>query len=103
MIYPEFIPIYAGMGILFVLLVVILILLILLLRKGKQGGAVSMSQYQTDVYPENYRETSGVSYQSTPSTSSTGYSGYGSVVFCKNCATQYDASAKCCPKCGTPR
>ncbi|MDM8157039.1 hypothetical protein QUV96_05235 [Amedibacillus dolichus] len=25
------------------------------------------------------------------------------VVFCKNCATQYDASLRSCPKCGTPR
>lgn len=25
------------------------------------------------------------------------------VVFCKKCATQFDTSMKCCPKCGTMR
>ncbi len=102
MIYPEFLPIYIGLGVLFALMVAILVLLILVLRKVKNDVPSRTSEYQTGAYPQNYGGNAPVappSYSQQPM----GNAGYGSVVFCKNCATQYDASARCCPRCGTPR
>lgn len=106
MIYPEFLPIYIGLGVLFVLMVAILVLLILVLQKVKKDAPTRTSEYQLGAYPQNYggnAPTTPSSYSQPPVGNVSYGSGYGSVVFCKNCATQYDASAKCCPRCGTPR
>ncbi|MBE6766523.1 MAG: hypothetical protein E7550_02935 [Ruminococcaceae bacterium] len=77
--YPEFVPIYVGLIITIALLVVILIVLL------KKGGGNSATPKST---------TSSVMAAPAPS---------GNVVFCKNCAAEFDAAQRCCPKCGTPR
>lgn len=76
--YPEFVPIYIGLIVIIALLVTILILVL-----KRSNNSVSL--------PKNISA-------SNPATSEAG-----SIVFCKNCATQFDSNAKCCPKCGTPR
>lgn len=76
--YPEFVPIYIGLIIIIALLVTILILVL-----KRPNSSVSV--------PKNISA-------SNPDTSNAG-----SIVFCKNCATQFESSSKCCPKCGTPR
>ena len=76
--YPEFVPIYIGIVIIIVLLVIIMILLIK--RTSNKSSA------QKAFISGNYAQDSA-----------------GVVVFCKNCATQFDSSQRCCPKCGTPR
>lgn len=78
--YTEFIIIYIGLAVLFVLLAVVLILLIKLLRN------------------QNAAPRPAKPYQGGSSTL-----GSGSMAFCKNCATSFDASLRVCPKCGTPR
>jgi len=78
--YPEFIAIYVGLGILAIMMVAVLVLLIILLRQEK--GTITKSKSNVS---NNGNQTSGT------------------VVFCKNCATQFDASQHTCPKCGTPR
>lgn len=75
--YPEFIAIYVGLGILFVMLIIIMVLLIVLLKKN--GKNEMNSKVNSMIYSSR------------------------SIAFCKNCATQFDASQRCCPKCGTPR
>ncbi len=80
--YPEFVAIYIGLGVLFVMLLVVLILLIVLLKKvGKNSGA------------RNGRY-SGASYQ-PPQQSGT--------AFCRRCGTKFDSSMNACPQCGTQR
>lgn len=76
--YPEFVPIYVGLLIIIILLVVILILLI----------------------TRTSNMTTGVKRNAVGKTSSNEAA---VVVFCKNCATQFDVSQQCCPKCGMPR
>ncbi len=78
--YPEFIPIYIGLIVIIALLVLVTILVLVLKRSN---NSVSV--------PKNISA-------SNPATTEAG-----SIVFCKNCATQFDSNAKCCPKCGTPR
>lgn len=73
--YPEFIAIYAGLAVLFVMLLVVLILVI---KLTKNGGSA----------PRAARRPGPQA---------------GGVVFCKNCATQFNASQRNCPKCGAPR
>lgn len=77
--YTEFIIIYIGLAVLFVLLAVVLILLI-------KRCAIRM------------RHRPAKPYQGGSSTL-----GSGSMAFCKNCAASFDASLRVCPKCGTPR
>jgi len=76
--YPEFIAIYVGLAVIFALLVVVLVLLAVVLAKLGKGRSASRSNYT--------QSTAG-----------------GNLAFCKNCATQFNASQRCCPKCGTPR
>lgn len=76
--YPEFIPIYVGLAIIIVLLVVILILV---LKRPSNRGTMPKGNAS-----HNMSEHNG-----------------GNIVFCKNCATQFEASQRYCPKCGTPR
>ncbi len=73
--YPEFIPMYIGLVIIIVLLIVILCLV------AKRPTS------KTKINPANNSTVSGTK----------------NIVFCKNCATQFDSSQYCCPKCGTPR
>lgn len=76
--YPEFVPIYAGLAAVLVLLVVILILQIVILKRGGAGGGKSSKRPPVNT-------------------------AHGAVVFCKNCAARYSTSERACPKCGTPR
>ena len=81
--YPEFIAIYIGLGILAILQIATIILLCILFKKNKvsrQPQHAFHNQYSNNNQPNN----SGV-------------------VFCVNCGTQYDATLKVCPKCGKPR
>lgn len=75
--YPEFIAIYAGLLVVIGLLVAILCLQIRVIRNG-HGAAPAVHQTQ------NFQQS-------------------GTVVFCRNCAAQFDSSQRVCPKCGTPR
>lgn len=76
--YPEFIAIYIGLAVIFILLAVVLVLQIVVLSKlRKTGGSARVSYGQT--------------------------AAGGNLAFCKNCAAQFNASQRCCPKCGTPR
>lgn len=77
--YPEFIPIYIGLIVIIALLVTILILVL-----KRSNNSVSV--------PKN------TSTASNPATTEAG-----TIVFCKNCATQFNSNQKCCPKCGAPR
>lgn len=105
--YTEFILIFAGLGIIIVLLLVVVIFLIVLMKKSSNdlpSGAFltaqmpsipnSSSSAPSFQQANPYQQVSPVSGQ--PSQSS-------SVVFCKNCYTQFDASVQFCPKCGSPR
>lgn len=76
--YPEFIAIFIG---LFVIIALLVTILILVLKRSNNSVSV----------PKNISA-------SNPATADAG-----SIVFCKNCATQFDSNSKCCPKCGTPR
>ena len=76
--YPEFVAIYIGLIVIIALLVTILILVL-------------------------KRTSNSVSVPKSISASNPATTEAGSIVFCKNCATQFDSNAKCCPKCGTPR
>lgn len=76
--YPEFVLIYIGLIVIIALLVTILILVL----KG--------SNNRTSV-PKNRSANNPASTDAS------------SIVFCKNCATQFDSNSKFCPKCGTPR
>ncbi len=85
--YPEFIAIYVMLGIVILMLGAVIFLLIKLFKKesgGYQPNYYAQPQYQQPVQPQ---------YQQ----------GYQNVVFCKSCATQFDASMAYCPNCRTPR
>ncbi len=78
--YPEFIPIYIGLGVSLVLQIALLIVGIVLLRRTNTSSF-------------------GISTQVKKAQQANG----GEVVFCRKCATQYDSSLHSCPNCGTPR
>lgn len=83
--YPEFIAIYVGMGVLAILLIAAIVMLALVLKKLSGGSGVMNSRPQQTARP---------------------FGNAGSeigVVFCRNCATQYDGATRVCPRCGTPR
>ncbi len=80
--YPEFIAIYVGLGVLAAILIAVLVLVIVTLKKvSGLTGRKSAPAYHGG----------GMAQPS------------GNVVFCRNCATQFDARERVCPKCGTPR
>ena len=89
--YPEFIAIYIGLGVLALLLIVAIILLIVLLKK--QGSSRPRNYYAPQQPPQ---------YGSMPR-SQGGQSAAGGMAFCRNCGAQFDAANKVCPRCGTPR
>lgn len=79
--YPEFIAIYVGLGVLLVLLIVIIIMLGILLKRS------GTSTYGASTQVRNTQNAGNG----------------GQIVFCRKCAEQFDASLRNCPKCGTPR
>lgn len=86
--YPEFIAIYAGLAVLAALMITVLILLIKLLKRSDVKPASNAYRPQMNNIDTSYT-------QANVST--------GNIVFCKHCATKFDACEKFCPKCGTPR
>lgn len=82
--YPEFIVIYIGLVVIISLLIIILFKMTSLLKKITNNSLVNQ-----------------VTYQSVPTTTHLNLSK--KVVFCKHCATEYDASLNRCPNCGTLR
>jgi NADH pyrophosphatase NudC (nudix superfamily) len=85
--YPEFIPIYAGLAVLIGLCVAILILLV---KQSKNISGYTMPK-QKKINNSGYtNHKSRDLYNSN-------------MAFCKKCATQFSASERFCPKCGTPR
>ena len=84
--YPEFILVYIGLVVIIGLAIAILILLIRLL-KDKGNKTVTPTTYSNkNVNPQ---------VEANPAS--------GNMAFCKKCATQFDASERFCPNCGTPR
>lgn len=89
--YTEFIIIFILLGIVTVVSILNLVLLILIKKDGDGSNKMSSAPFQ---YLNNYMNQNMGQGQ---------VQGTGSVVFCRNCATQYDATMTRCPKCGTPR
>lgn len=81
--YPEFIAIYIGLGVLSILQIGTIILVILLLKKN--GGSHNEYPAQKNNYTLNNQSKSS------------------GVALCVNCGTQFDATHKVCPRCGKPR
>lgn len=95
--YAEFIGIYIGLGILFLLGIANLVLVLILMNKNDKptymGNPIMPSQPTTACSTQaNTMNTAG----------NTAIPG-GNVAFCKNCAAAFDVTAKRCPRCGTPR
>ena len=97
--YPEFIAIYVMLAIVIVMLGAVLFFLVKLLKNGvSKGNSYGAPQQSNEAYyGQQYQQPYQAPYQPQyqPQT--------GSVVFCKNCATQFDASQAYCPQCGTRR
>lgn len=98
--YPEFVAIYVMLAIVILMLGVVLFFLIKLMKNGVgSNNPYSMPQQNNDAYygqqyqQQQYQAPYQAPYQQQA----------GSVVFCKNCATQFDASQAYCPQCGMKR
>ena len=93
--YTEFIIIFCGLGVTIVLLLVVIVLLIVLLKKT--SNEIPMSSFTMPV------NTAAGQFQPTAQPASNAFPANNSVVYCRNCFTEFDATAQFCPKCGTPR
>lgn len=93
--YPEFIAIYVMLAIVIVILGVVLFFLFKIMKKeASNNNAFAPVQQSNDLYyGQQYQAPYQPQYQQQA----------GSVVFCKHCATQFDASQAYCPQCGTRR
>ena len=76
--YTEFIIIFALLG---VLIVLMLASVIMLAKLNKKVDSLANTRAYAPAQ----------------------VGGTHNIVFCKNCATEYDAMQKRCPNCGTPR
>lgn len=85
--YPEFIAIYVGLGILAAMLVAVIVLLVILIRKVSSCNLVRANNIPAQ-RQNNTINQGGASFN---------------VAFCNKCGTKYDAQTRVCPKCGTPR
>lgn len=81
-LYPEFTPIYIGMTVILAVVLVVLVLQCIVLAKVSKIGK-----------PRTQAGNAKITYNNNAQP-------VGKVVFCPNCATEFDASEKCCPKCG---
>lgn len=92
--YTEFIIIYILLGILLLLGIATFIFAFLAFKKSNSSfsGKPIISTQSTNNF-EQVNTQSGTTV--VPAS--------GNIVFCKKCAAEFDASARCCPKCGTPR
>ena len=97
--YPEFIAIYVMLAIVIIMLGAVLFFLMKLLKNGaSKGSSYSAPQQSAEAYyAQQYQQPYQAPYQPQYQQQT------GSVVFCKNCATQFDASQAYCPQCGTRR
>lgn len=95
--YPEFVAIYVMLAIVIVMLGAVLFCLIKLLKDGAGKSSAYMPQQNANAYyAQQYQQPYQNSYQPQ-------YQQGSGVVFCKNCAMQFDASQAYCPQCGTRR
>lgn len=97
--YPEFVAIYVMLALVIIMLGAVLFFLFKLLKNGAgRNGSYNVSQQNNDAYyGQQYQQPYQDPYQPQYQPQS------GSVVFCKHCATQFDASQAYCPQCGTRR
>ena len=82
--YPEFIAIYVGLGVIAALLIVVIGFLIALMKKVSGGN-----------YYVDKSVNTAANNKSQPTS--------GGVVFCMNCSNQFPANQNSCPQCGTAR
>lgn len=87
--YPEFIAIYVGLGVLAAMLLAVIVMLIMLMKKF--SGQSSYKSVPIKAAPVNVMQNHPIQQ-----------SGAG-VVFCKSCQNQFAANANSCPHCGTIR
>lgn len=95
--YAEFMGIYVGLGILFLLGIANLVLVLILMNKNDKPtyrGNLTMPSQPTTVYSTQANAVNTAGNTAIPG---------GNVAFCKNCAAAFDVTGKRCPKCGTPR
>ena len=78
--YPEFVAIYICLAV----IILMLALIIFILLKIKSNNDITINATKDSNHAHSVHVT-------------------GNTAFCKKCATQFDASERCCPKCGTPR
>lgn len=86
--YPEFIAIFVGIGILALIMILILILQLVILKQMKTSRSIPMEYSNPNVKSSNIN---------TPVAGKVG------IVYCKNCMNPYPADKNVCPHCQTPR
>lgn len=94
--YPEFIAIYVMLVIVIAMLGAVLFFLFKIMKNGTPNSNTSYvptQQSNDQYYDQQYQTPYQKQYQQQG----------GSVVFCKQCATQFDSSQAYCPHCGTRR
>ncbi len=89
--YPEFLVIYIGLGVVILLLAAVLVLLIELPRSG---SAVPRQV--------TYQPPAAAAVPARPAAASAAAAGE-RVAFCKVCAAELSPTQRFCPKCGTRR
>ena len=83
--YPEFIGIFVGLGILVCIMISVLILLIIILKEVKaHKNTANYTNIKADSLKTNVPNNVGI-------------------VYCKNCMNPYAADKNVCPNCQTPR
>ena len=95
--YPEFIAIYVMLAIILIALGFVIFFLIKIMKDGAGSSSVSYSQNTQPVINQQYN-VDPAQYQQAGQ-----YSSQMSVIYCRQCATQYDASNAYCPNCGARR
>lgn len=88
--YIEYIIIFIALGVIIALLIPMLIMLIMLYKDKDLNTPV----YNRNT-PAKEKEQKNIKSENAPKSNK--------VVFCRHCATQFDASQKICPQCGTQR
>ena len=82
--YPEFIAIYVGLGVLAVLQIITIVLVLLTRRKLRRGTERTAEQRHNTSSMRSTAESRGIA-------------------FCTNCGAQFSAKIDVCPICGKPR
>ncbi len=99
--YPEFIVIYLLLLVVIGMLGAVLFFLLKLVKNGV-GNQGTNNTYNVSAaqQPNNAPYYAAQQYQNQYAEQ---YQQQGSVVFCNQCATQFDASQMYCPNCGARR